>query len=67
MVQCDVGVKKPLLLQSKCFQLLRLVLTNGTGALSTVRHGNVKPLKNRRKKKKLALWLDRNHKAGKML
>lgn len=32
------------------FELLRLVLTNGEGALSTVRKGNVNPLKNRKKK-----------------
>lgn len=49
----DGGAKKkksPFMAKQTGFELLRLVLTNGEGALSTVRNGNVNPLKNRKKK-----------------
>lgn len=43
--------KKLFMAKQTGFELLRLVLTNGEGALSTVRNGNVNPLKNSKKKK----------------
>ena len=52
--------KKPFMAKQTGFEQLRHVLTNGEGALSTVRNGNMNPLKDR-KKKNLTTWLDHNH------
>lgn len=60
----DGGAKKsPFMAKQTGFELLRLVLTNGEGALSTLRNGDVNPLKNT-EKKNLTTWFDHNHKAG---